>query len=261
MRRPAIGAAIIAAVLLCVCGCKVSKKSGSETKELLLYCGAGIRPPIDELVQNFESVYGFKVITDYAGSEVLFSKMKLSGRGDLYMPGDRYYLEQAADRGMILYQRPICYFVPTILVQKGNPKNIRGLKDLLRGGLKIGLGDPNTCAVGRKTMEIFTKNNIAWADIEKNVAFLSMTVNELGMQIQARSLDAVIVWDAIARYYADYGEEVPIPAENNIVSPVDVGVLVFSKDRGLAEKFVEFAASEQGRAIFKKHHYRIEPPQ
>jgi ABC-type molybdate transport system substrate-binding protein len=44
------------------------------------------------------------------------------------------------------------------------------------------------------------------------------------------------------------------------VSPVDVGVLVFTKERGLAEKFVEFAASEQGRAIFKKHHYTVDPP-
>jgi ABC-type molybdate transport system substrate-binding protein len=48
--------------------------------------------------------------------------------------------------------------------------------------------------------------------------------------------------------------------ENNCVSTVDVGVLTFTKNRKLAEKFVEFAASQQGRAIFKKHLYRVEPP-
>jgi molybdate transport system substrate-binding protein len=260
MKRLAVFA-VCAAIAFCGCGCKSSEESDSETKEILLYCGAGIRPPVDELARSFERLHGVKIVIDYAGSEVLLSKIKLIRRGDLYMPGDRYYIEQAANAGMILSQRAVCYFVPTILVQKGNPRNIRGLKDLLRSGLKIGFGDPNACAVGRKTVEVLAKNNIAWKDIEKNIAFLSMTVNELGMQIQARSLDAVVVWDAVARYYADYGDEVPIAAEDNVISTVDIGVLTFTKNRDLAEKFVEFAASEQGRAIFKKHFYRVEPPQ
>jgi molybdate transport system substrate-binding protein len=260
MKRLAVVVTVVTSMMLCGCRIKSSEKPDSEAKELLLYCGAGIRPPVDELVETFERLHGVKIATDYAGSEVLLSKIKLIRRGDLYMPGDEYYIEQAASKGMILSQQPVCYFVPTILVQKGNPKNIRSLRDLLQSGLKIGLGDPNACAVGRKTREIFAKNNIPWDAIQKNVAFLSLTVNELGMQIQARSLDAVIVWDAIARYYNDYGEEIPIPIENNVISTVDVGVLTFTKNRSSAEKFVEFAASEQGRAIFKKHLYRIEPP-
>ena len=258
MRRLAI-VVIIAITALCGCGTKSSEKL--QTKELLLYCGAGIRPPIDELIEVFERLNGIKIVTDYAGSEMLLSKIKVSHRGDLYMPGDRYYIEQAAGKGMILSQKLVCYFVPVILVQKGNPKNIRSLQDLLPSGLKLGLGNPNACAIGRATREILAKNNIPWEAIRENVAFLSLTVNELGMQIQARSLDAVIVWDAVARYYSNYGQEIPIPAENNVISTVDIGVLTFTKNRLSAEKFMEFAASEQGRAIFKKHLYRVEPPQ
>ncbi|MCD6395181.1 MAG: hypothetical protein J7M40_16980 [Planctomycetes bacterium] len=33
------------------------------------------------------------------------------------------------------------------------------------------------------------------------------------MQIYAGALDAVIVWDAIARYYDDHGEVAPIAAD------------------------------------------------
>lgn len=252
---------VIAISTTTLCGCGIKSSEQSQTKELLLYCGAGIRLPVDELVEVFERLNGIKIVTDYAGSEVLLSKIKVSRRGDLYMPGDEYYIEQAAGKGMILSQRPVCYFVPTILVQKGNPRNIRSLRDLLPSGLKIGLGDPNACAIGRTTREILDKNNIPWEAIRKNVVFLSLTVNELGMQIQASSLDAVIVWDAIAHYYSNYGQEIPIPAENNVISTVDIGVLTFAKNRLSAEKFMEFAASEQGRAIFKKHLYRVEPPQ
>lgn len=80
------------------------------------------------------------------------------------------------------------------------------------------------------------------------------------MHVKTGSVDAVIVWDAIARYYADSGEAVEIPIEQNIVSVVEVGVLTFTRQKELAEKFVLFAASERGRAIFRKHNYRVDAP-
>lgn len=259
LKKLTFAAVVVTASLLF--GCKAEKPEDSTAKELLLYCGAGIRPPVQEIAEAFESEHGVKVVTDYAGSEVLLSKIKLARRGDLYMPGDKHYVEQAATEGMILSQQSVCYFVPTILVRKNNLKNIHGLQDLLKNGLKLGLGDAKACAIGRKTKQIFAKNNIAWEDVEKNVAFQSLTVNELGMQIQAGSLDAVIVWDAIARYYSEHGTEVPIPVEQNVISTVNIGILTFTKDRSLAGQFVEFAASERGQSIFKQHNYRTEPPQ
>jgi molybdate transport system substrate-binding protein len=261
LKKLTFAAVVVTAVLLF--GCKNDKPEGSDSasKELLLYCGAGIRPPVQQIAEAFESELGVKVITDYAGSEMLLSKIKLARRGDLYMPGDKYYVEQAAREGMILSQQPVCYFLPTILVQKGNPKNILGLEDLLQPGLKLGLGDAKACAIGKKTKQIFTKNNIAWEDVEKNLLFQSLTVNELGMQIQAGSLDAVIVWDAIARHYNEHGTEVSIPVEENVISTVNIGILTFTKDRSLAGQFVEFAASPQGQSIFKLHNYRTDLPQ
>jgi len=81
------------------------------------------------------------------------------------------------------------------------------------------------------------------------------------MQIQAKSLDAVIVWDAIARYYTKYGEEVPIPAKQNVISTIDIGVLKFTKDIELAEKFVNFVTSKQGQEVFNKHNYSTKSPE
>ena len=104
--------ATIAVTCLLLFGCKAEKpeESGSAAKELLLYCGAGIRPPVQEIAEAFEREHGVKVITDYAGSEMLLSKIKLARRGDLYMPGDKYYVEQATTEGMILSQQSVCYF-------------------------------------------------------------------------------------------------------------------------------------------------------
>lgn len=65
----------------------------------------------------------------------------------------------------------------------------------------------------------------------------------------------------MARYYSEYGDEVPIAPEKNLVSTVDVGVLKFTRNRELAEKFVDFITSEQGQEVFKKHNYSTEAPE
>jgi molybdate transport system substrate-binding protein len=194
MRQLSWAIIIIPVIMFISCDSKEDKQSTSQ--ELLLYCGAGIRPPADELLEVFEHEYGIKVAPDYAGSEVLLSKIKLIHRGDLYMPGDKHYVEQAAQADMILSTASVCYWVPTILVQKGNPKEIRSLNDLLKPGIKLGLGDSEACAIGRTSKKILEKNNIAWEDVQENLVFQSLTVNELGLQIQAKALDAVIVWQS-----------------------------------------------------------------
>jgi molybdate transport system substrate-binding protein len=261
MRIPGFAILLLALTGSASCGVDRDGPDPSGEKSLLLYCGAGIRPPVEELAEAFTIEHGVKVVVDYAGSEVLLSKIRLSRKGDLYLPGDRHYVDQAAEEGMIASRERICFFVPTILVRKGNPKRIRGLEDLTRTGLRIGLGDPAACAIGRKTRKIFDKNRIAWEAVEANLAFQSLTVNELGMQIQAGSLDAVIVWDAIARYYEKYGEEVRIPVERNIISTVELGILSFSGNSEAAKVFMDFTLSMRGRGIFEKHGYRVDPPE
>ena len=250
---------LLLAVLISLClGCGSDKPQ--QTK-LLLYCGAGIRPAAAEIAEQFGRQHGVTVECDYAGSEVLISRIKLTGRGDLYMPGDAYYVDQAEQEGLIASKKTACYFVPVILVQKGNPKNIKTIADLTRPGIKVGLGDPEACAIGRKSSKIFAKNDISEDNVNRNVEFRSLTVNELGNHIKLGVLDAVIVWDAVAAYFADDATTVSIPTEQNVMSTVVVGVLSCSEHTESAEKFLKFIASEPGQAIFKKHHYTTTPPE
>ena len=224
-------------------------------QKLILHCGAGIRPPAAEIASVFGRRHGVMVECSYGGSEVLLNTIRLSRQGDLYMPGDVHYVDQARDQGLITSQTNVCYFVPVILVQKGNPKNICSLKDLIRPGIRLGLGDPEACAIGRKSAKIFAKNNISQQDIESNVRFRSLTVNELGDKVKLGYLDAAIVWDAVAETFAGDVEKVSIARDQNMISTVAIGVLKVSKHPELAAAFVRFVASEEGKGILERHHY------
>jgi len=227
---------------------------------LLLYCGAAIRPPVAEAAEAFEAETGISVTPDYSGSGILISRIKASGRGDLFMPGDAEYVDLAAKDGLIESRRNVCYFVPVILVQKGNPKGIRALADLARPGLRLGLGDSRACAVGKVCDKLFEKNGISSESIQKNLVVQTATVNELGVQIKLGHLDATIVWDAVAAQYPGIAESVPIPSEQNIVTQVPVAILRSSAQAGLAARFADFLAGERGQAIFRKHHYTTALP-
>ncbi len=250
--------------ILLFAGCSPNKKEGetalSPKPRLLLYCGAGIRPPVAEIASAFEKKRNLVVETDYAGSEVLLASIKLTRRGDLYMPGDVRYVEQAQKEGLIASSRTACYFVPVILVRKGNPNKVLGMTDLTRKGLRVGLGDPQACAIGKVTVDILKLNGIKLAHVEPNVVFRSLTVNELGLQIKTGKIDATIVWDAIAAQYPEEGEIVSIPKDSNVISTVPIAVLRSSKRPREAAAFQQFVVSEEARAIFAKHHYTTEPP-
>jgi molybdate transport system substrate-binding protein len=237
-------------LILCISGC--GKK---EKKPLLLYCGAGIRPPVAEIVKIFEKERKIKIRTVFSGSNILLGQIKLSRKGDLYMPGDINYLKQAEKEGFIDYYKKACYFIPVILVQKDNPKNIKFLNDLIKPGVRLGLGNPESCAIGKKTEKIFKKNNIKKESIKKNLIFSSLTVNELGVAVSTGSIDAAIVWDANAAYYKDKCEIIEIDSVNNIISTVSVGLLNFSKNKKIGKNFIEMVISQRGEDVFVKYNY------
>lgn len=245
--------------LLSGCGGDENGARGGQ-QELFLYAGAGLRSAVEDLVAEFEEDRGLKVVTDYAGSETLLSRIELSQHGDLYMPGDKYYVSMAADQGVVSDQTSVCYFVPTILVRNGYEKTeIHGLRDLLDPNVRLGIGG-EACAIGRKTEKIFEKNGISRQELEDHVSFHALTVNELGNHIETGTLDAVIVWDAIAELYTESGHTVEIPPEKNIISTVDVGLLSCSESPDLARTFMEFATSERAKKIFAAHNYTVEDP-
>ena len=227
---------------------------------IFLYAGAALKPALEELTEAFRAKTGSRVECDYGGSGMIISRVRLSKRGDLFMPGEKWYVDQAAQDGLVASQKNVCYFVPVILVQKGNPKNVKTLADLARPGLRLGLGNPKVCQIGRASEQLFAKNNIAKDAIEKNVAFSSVTVSELGLQVTMGQLDATVVWDATAAFYADKADAIAIPPAANEVSSVAVAILKFSEQPALAQEFVDFLASPDGQEIFRKQHFTTELP-
>lgn len=219
---------------------------------LYMYCGAGIRPMMDEAVSAFKNIQpNVRIDVGYAGSGCLLSQLTFGKRGDLYVPGEDFYLKQAADRGFITSQQPVGFFEPVLLVAKGNPKGIKTVADLARPGLKVAVGEPQACAVGLAAEALLKKAGML-EKVSKNIVLRAGNVPELGNAVKLRAVDVAVVWNVTAAQQTEDCDSIAVSPDLYTPSQVSVGLLQFSKHQAEAKAFSDFLASSQGQEIVKR---------
>jgi len=250
---------LVSKIFICILFLTSCQKNSSQVENITLHCGAGLRASADALIEEFEKNNNVKINANYAGSGRLLGQITAGNLGGLFMPGAEFYVDKAIEKGIAEKntKQTVAFFVPVIFVQKGNPKNIRSLKDFERNDIRIGLGDERAAAVGKRTLKIFDKNNIPYEKIKKNVIVKTGTVNELGVAIETKTVDAVILWDATARQFASAGDMVHIPRGQNLVSVVPIVLLKSTINKNVAREFINFCVSEKGREILKEKGYTV----
>ncbi|WML67032.1 MAG: molybdate transport system substrate-binding protein [Methanoregula sp. SKADARSKE-2] len=222
----------------------------AQQDALLVFAGAGLKTSLDEIGPAFTQKYGIAVQYNYGGAGTLVSQMNLTRKGDVFMPGSTTEFQIAKDQGLVTTNQLVAYHVPVIAVQKGNPKNITSLKDFARPGLKIALGDTNATAIGKAGAKMFKQLNIA-AAVEKNVVTRTPTVNELTVIMNLGQADAALL--TLDQIDSTKVDAIPIPVKDNAVLITPIGVTTYSQNTDVANKFVAYVASDEGKAFFAKH--------
>lgn len=231
--------------------------SGSAADgSLLVYCGAGMSEPMEEIADLFEEREGVEVQYTFGGSAQLLSQIELYQTGDLYVPGARSDIESAIERGFVDETRDVVYHVPCIVTPKGNPAGIDSLECLAEPGVRVALGDPTGPAIGKVSKKILESLGI-WDEVGENVVAFSGTVNELLVYVSLGQADAAIVWEDL--FNPDEMEMVEIPREKNEIKVVSIGTLIFSEDKEVAERFMNFVVSEEGKEVFVDHGFVAYP--
>jgi molybdate transport system substrate-binding protein len=240
-------------VFLCLVSCK---KNSKQNTELLFYCAAGLKTPIEEIVNQYEKEYGITVNVQYGGSGTLLSNLRISKRGDLYLATDDSFLEIADSYNLLDETQVLAFQKPIILVSRRNPKNITSVHDFLRDDVSYCIGTPEATSIGRITKEVFDKNSV-WEKIESKAKVFKPTVYDVANDVKLNIVDAGIVWDAVARQYPEL-EIVEDTTLNNYVEAVSVSVLKSSNNPTEALRFMRYlAAKDKGLAVFKKYNYQI----
>ncbi len=230
------------------------KKEASENS-ILLYCAAGMKPVLEQVVSQYYKEHGVRVDLQYGGSGTLLSNIRIAKQGDLYLAADKSYIDEAINFGLIAETQPLAYIKPIIAVAKGNPKKIKRISGLLREDIKIAIANPDAASVGRLTKKMLQQSSL-WDGIQKNITVLMPTVNEVANAIKLGSVDAGIIWDATANQY-DEIEVVEEELFDSYIKNITIGVLNYSEQPMEALKFLRYLSSkDKGMPVFKTLGYK-----
>jgi len=236
----------------------------SPQKRLLIFAGAASKPATEEVIKALEQKSGISADVVFGGSGYVLSQMKLTKKGDLYFPGSSDFMELSKREGLVFSEseKIVVYLIPAINVQKGNPKGIHTLRDLTREGIRVAIANPEFVCVGAYAVEIIEKNlNPKEKEkFKKNLVNYTESCEKTANIISLKAVDAVIGWRVFQYWDPQRIETVYFkPEEIARIGYIPVAISKFTKDKMLSQKFIDFLISQQGKNIFRKYHYLMEP--
>jgi molybdate transport system substrate-binding protein len=236
----------------------------SPSKRLLIFAGAASKPATEEVIQAFWKESGISMDILFGGSGFVLSQMKLAKKGDLYFPGSSDFMEKAKKEGLVYpeSEKIVTYLIPAINVQKGNPKGIGSLKDLTKDGIRVAIANPEMVCVGTYAVEIVERNLSPFEKerFKKNLVNYTESCEKTANAIALKAVDAVLGWRVFQYWDPQRIETIYLkPEEISRIGYIPIAISKFTQDKILAQKFIDFLISPQGKDIYRKYHYLMDP--
>lgn len=223
--------------------------------ELLVYCGITMVRPMTEIAQNLEKKEGVKITLAQGGSEDLYQSLKKSGVGDLYLPGEPTYRDKYVGEGLLGEFKVVGYNQMALMVQKGNPKKVKGdPKELLRSDLNVMIGNSTSGSVGKESKDILDAMGI-YPKVVDAAMSLAPDSRSLANAMKKKEADLIMNWRATGFFPDNAVAMDVIDLDPKLAKPqaLLLNLLNFSKNKDLARRFIAYAAGEDGQAIFRKY--------
>ena len=257
-------AAAAVALMLIASLSKLTTPSTDHAANLRLYCAAGMRVPVEEIVARYREEYGVNVEIQYGGSNTLLNQLQVNraSDADLYLAADDAYTAKAIELELAADALPIAYTVPVLAVPRDNPRQVKSLNDLLEPGLRIGMADPDQAAVGKAVRDSLQQapsdDGPLWDALLPRITadgVFKPTVNEVANDLKLAAVDAGFVWDSTLAMpqYKDHLEQVPVPELTSQPNQISIAVLASSASRSAAYRFARYlTARDRGLEVFRE---------
>lgn len=227
--------------------------------EINLYGPGGPHTALVEIAKEYKEKTGEEVKVNFGPQKSWNDKAKMNA-DILFGASEQSALAIANDHkeNFDLHQiEPMYFRRAIILVKKGNPKNIKGLKDLADKKVGIivpeGKGESNTSGTGVwEDMIGRTKDINKVKNFRNNI--ISFTPNSGAarkMFLEDKNVDAWITWIDWAKSNPNYGDVVEI--EKELVVYRDFNMVPSKNADKKVHDFMDFVKSDRGRKIFQKY--------
>lgn len=234
------------------------KEGASKKTELVIYCAAGIRKPVEEAAKLFEKEYDIEIRLDYGSSGELEGKLELelasnAPRCDVYIPADVSFADRAHSKGLTQESLPLAKFELILAGPKNHPLTLTSIDQLHAENIPYGVCDEKAGA-GKKTREILIASE-KWAETKEKARVTFPRVTELAGAIQtSETINAGFIWDTTAKQFGL--QPIPLKELTKNSSTISANITTATKNPTWALRFARYlSAPEKGSPLFEKHHF------
>jgi len=237
----------------------VSSFSHSADQKIMVFCAAVTKPPLEEASENFKKYTGIQADLTFGGSGALLSQLKLARKGDVFIAASPDYVLKA-ERDKVIdprSQKVLAYLIPALNVLPGNPLGIKELVDITKPGVRVGICNPETAAIGLMTIEILEKSGLL-KDVMKNVITQAPNIGVLESLLVMKKVDVIIGWGVLQSWAPGKLETIFLkPDQVPRLSYIPAAVTTYTQNKEISSKFLTYLSSADGKKIFEKWGYAV----
>jgi molybdate transport system substrate-binding protein len=249
-------AAVLAVAALALAACGGGDDPGGSSgagsaAEIKVFAAASLTAAFTEIGEQLTSSSGTRVTFNFAGSQALATQVQQGAPADVFASADLANMDKVKD--LVGTPRNFASNLLQIVVEQGNPRNIRGLDDLANPDLKVVLAAPDVPA-GRYAAEALAKAEVTVRPVSEED-----NVKAVVTKVSLGEADAGIVYVTDVTAGGDKVEGVDIPEDQNVAATYPIATV---RDRGSADQaqaFVDLVLSPEGQRVLGAHGF-LPPP-
>lgn len=256
-----VGGLLASALLLVGCSSSGSSDAPSTSSEspkaeasaeLTVFAAASLNKTFEEINKEvFERDNpGSTAKFSFEGSSTLVDQLKQGAPADVFASADQRNMKKATDADLVEEPKDFTDNKLVLIVPKGNPAKVTGLNDSLDNAKVVICAPEVPCGN-------LTKNITQQAGVTIKPASEEQKVTDVRGKIEQGEGDAGLVYQTDAMAAGDkvetipFGEDVDSKINNKNIYPI--AVVKDSKNKDLAQKFIDAVLSEDGQKIMAKY--------
>lgn len=156
---------------------------------LMVFCGAGMKDPFEEIASMFEEETGCTVEVVYANAAQIQTQIKTAQEGDYFIAGSGEEVTPVEE--YVSESKNLVLHIPVLAVSMGNPAGISGIADLADQNIRLIIGDPESTPIGKIAVKALEDYGIT---DQVNIISQTTTAPAMSLALENGECDAAIVW-------------------------------------------------------------------
>ncbi len=240
------------------CGKQEKKVGESKTeKKVTISAAASLKKSLDEIAENYRKESPDVVLNiNYGGSGSLEKQIREGAPVDIFISAAKKNMDNLEEKGIILKEsrRDILKNSLVLIVSDKLKERVKKIGDIKKIE-KLALGELSTVPAGKCGKQALEKLNL-WNEMENKIIFQKDVTAVLNI-VELGEVDAGIVYSTDAKNVRKsfVAVEFPFDSHDPIVYPA--AVILTTKNRKGAEKFLAYLETEKSKEIFVKNGFKF----